>query len=106
MLPAFAPGPVNALEPQIRALCTACSTRMVGHEFINGGTDYAQFIPPGVIARCSASRPRTRTSSASSSTSSSTCVDLPVEERIEVFEPIEEYFARQIEDHRRIRATT
>ena len=51
ILPAFAPGPINALEPQIRELCNRLLDKLGDHEIINAGDEYAQFIPPGVIAQ-------------------------------------------------------
>ncbi len=100
ILPAFAPRPINALEGRIRALCSRLLDNVSGHEIVNGGTDYAQFIPPSVI---------------------STMLGFPegdedlfrdfvhivlegidetdMEKRMETFAPIEEYFIRQIEEH-------
>ena len=49
VLPAFAPGVVNALEPQIRALCNRLLDDMGDAAVVNGGTQFAQYIPVGVI---------------------------------------------------------
>ncbi len=49
ILPAFSPGVVNALEPQIRALCNRLLDDMGDSAVVNGGTQYAQYIPVGVI---------------------------------------------------------
>lgn len=51
ILPAFAPGPINALEPAIRELCNRLLDNMGDHEIVNAGEEYAQFIPPAVIAQ-------------------------------------------------------
>jgi cytochrome P450 len=51
ILPAFAPGPINALEPGIRELCNRLLDNMGDHEIVNAGEEYAQFIPPAVIAQ-------------------------------------------------------
>ena len=51
VLPAFAPAPVNAFEPTIRALCVELLDKVVGQEYVNGSSDYAQYIPSGVIRR-------------------------------------------------------
>ena len=48
ILPALSPGVVNALEPQIRALCNRLLDAFEGDE-INANSGYAQFIPAGVI---------------------------------------------------------
>ena len=49
VLPAFSPGVVNALEPQIRALCNRLLDDMGDAAVVNGGTQFAQYIPVGVI---------------------------------------------------------
>ena len=49
VLPAFSPGVVNALEPQIRALCNSLLDDMGDAAVVNGGTQFAQYIPVGVI---------------------------------------------------------
>jgi len=51
ILPAFAPGPINALEPAIRELCNRLLDNLGDHEIVNAGDEYAQFIPPAVIAQ-------------------------------------------------------
>jgi len=50
ILPAFAPGPVNALEPQIRALCNKHLDEMVGREFVDAGPTTPSSSRRGVIA--------------------------------------------------------
>ena len=50
ILPAFAPKPINALEPQIRALCEKLLDDMEGMDVVNAGHGFAQFIPPAVIS--------------------------------------------------------
>jgi len=49
VLPAFSPGVVNALEPQIRALCNSLLDDMGDAAVVNGGTQFAQYITVGVI---------------------------------------------------------
>ncbi len=49
ILPAFAPAPINALEPMIRDLCSKLLDGMAGEDVVNAGTKYAQYIPPSVI---------------------------------------------------------
>jgi len=51
ILPAFAPGPIKALEPAIRELCNRLLDNLGDHEIVNAGEEYAQFIPPAVIAK-------------------------------------------------------
>jgi hypothetical protein len=99
ILPAFAPGPVNALEPQIRALCNKHLDEMVGHEFVDGGTDYAQFIPPGVIATMLGFPSQDEEIFRDIVHLVLDLIDLPSEVRGPLFEPMSEYFAKQIDDH-------
>jgi hypothetical protein len=99
ILPAFAPGPINALEPQIRALCNALLDAVAGEEFVNGSLSYARFIPPSVI-RQMLGFPEADTEKFIEMVHIIVeAVDLPREERIEQFVPVEEYFRAQIEDH-------
>ena len=99
ILPAFAPGPINALEPMIRQLCNDLLDRVAGREVINGGSDYAQFIPPAVIKRMLGFPEADEDLFREFVHIVLEGIDLPVEERIEQFAPIEEYFRIQIEDH-------
>ena len=50
ILPAFAPGPINALEPAIRELCNRLLDNLGDHEIVNAGEEYAQFIPPAAVS--------------------------------------------------------
>ena len=99
ILPAFAPGPINALEPQIRALCNKHLDRMAGQEFIDGGTDYAQFIPPGVIATMLGFPPDDEEIFREIIHLVLDLIDLPPEVRGPMFEPVADYFTKQIDDH-------
>ncbi len=99
ILPAFAPGPINALEPMIRELCNTLLDRVAGHEVINGGNDYAQFIPPAVIKRMLGFPEADEDLFREFVHIVLEGIDLPVEERIEQFAPVEAYFTAQIEDH-------
>ena len=56
LLPAFAPRPIQDLEPATRQLCRELADAIAGRLDADGGlcdaaTDYAQDIPPAVIAR-------------------------------------------------------
>ena len=100
MLPALAPGPVNALEPQVRALCQRLLDDMGDHEIVNAGKEYAQFIPPAVIKQLLGFPPGDEDLFREFVHVILEGVDHSEEERLEEFAPIEEYFVRQIEDHR------
>ena len=99
ILPAFAPGPINALEPQIRALCNKHLDRLAGQELIDGGTDYAQFIPPGVIATMLGFPPEDEEIFREIIHLVLDLIDLPPEVRGPMFEPVADYFTKQLEDH-------
>jgi hypothetical protein len=99
ILPAFAPGPINELEPRIRSLCSDLLDRMEGHEVINGGTEYAQYIPPGVISRMLGFPEADEDLFREFVHIVIGAIDHTVEERVEEFQPIVEYFTTQIEDH-------
>jgi cytochrome P450 len=99
ILPAFAPGPINALEPMIRELCASLLDRVAGREVINGGNDYAQFIPPAVIKRMLGFPEADEDLFREFVHIVLEGIDLPIEERIEQFAPVEAYFTAQIEDH-------
>ncbi len=100
LLPAFAPGPINALEPQIRALCQRLLDQLGDHEIVNGGAEYAQYIPPGVIKHMLGFPEDDEDLFREFAHIIVEGVDHPEEQRIEEFAPIEEYFIKQIEDHR------
>jgi cytochrome P450 len=100
MLPALAPGPVNALEPQVRALCQRLLDDMGNHEVVNAGKEYAQFIPPAVIKQLLGFPPGDEDLFREFVHIILEGVDHSEEERLEEFAPIEEYFVKQIEDHR------
>jgi cytochrome P450 len=51
LLPAFAPRPIQALEPVTRQLCRDLLDRIGDADACDAAVDYAQDIPPAVIAR-------------------------------------------------------
>ena len=100
ILPAFAPGPVNAMQPAIRALCVKLLDRMAGQEIVNGGSQYAQFIPPAVINRMLGFPDADEDLFREFVHIVLEGIDHPIEQRIEEFAPVDEYFQAQMEDHR------
>ena len=99
LLPAFAPGPVSALEPQVRALCSRLLDQQAGQEVVNGGSGYAQFIPTAVIRQMLGFPESDEDLFREFVHIVIGGVNLPVEERIEQFAPVEAYLIRQMEDH-------
>ena len=99
VLPAFAPAPVNAFEPTIRALCVELLDKVVGQEYVNGSSDYAQYIPSGVIRRLLGFPEEDVDLFLQFVHTVLEGVDHSVEDRIEEFAPVEAYVIAQIEDH-------
>jgi hypothetical protein len=99
ILPAFAPGPVNALEGQIRALCTKHLDALGDDKEFDAGSKFAQFISPGVISRMLGFPEEDEDLFREFVHVVLDLVDLPVEERGPLFEPMAVYFDEQIKDH-------
>jgi len=100
ILPAFAPRPIEALEPRVRALCTRLLDGLAGREVVNGGMDYAQFIPPAVVEYLLGFPPEDEDLFREFIHTTLEGVDEPdIEKRMEMFAPIDEYITRQVEDH-------
>jgi cytochrome P450 len=99
ILPAFAPGPINALEGQIRALCTKHLDALGDAKEFDAGAQFAQFIPPGVIAKMLGFPEEDEDQFREFVHVVLDLVDLPVEERAPLFEPMALYLDQQIEDH-------
>jgi cytochrome P450 len=99
ILPAFAPGPVNRLEPRVRELCADLLDRVAGHEVVNGGSQYAQHIPAAVISRMLGFPESDEDLFREFVHIVTAGIDHPEDDRIAEFVPVEEYFVRQIEDH-------
>ncbi len=99
ILPAFAPGPINAREQQIRDLCNRLLDQMGDAAVVNGGTQYAQYIPVGVIQQMLGFPLEDIDLFLEFVHIVLDAVDLPQEERIAQFQPMGEYFEKQIIDH-------
>ena len=99
ILPAFAPGPVNALEPQIRELCTLHLDEIADKDHFDAGAEYAQFISPGVISRMLGFPPEDEDLFRDFVHVVLDLVDLEPEVRGPMFEPMTKYFDEQIADH-------
>jgi cytochrome P450 len=99
ILPAFAPGPVNAMEPQVRDLCTKHLATLGGRVKIDASADYAQYISPGVIATMLGFPEEDGDIFRDFVHLVLDLVDLSPEVRGPMFLPMAEYFDAQIEDH-------
>jgi cytochrome P450 len=98
ILPAFAPGPINALEPMIRALCVKLIDGLEG-DVVNAGMAYAKYIPPSVIRTMLGFPEDDIERFIDFINIVLEGIDHPLEQRIEEFAPVEEYFVAQMEEH-------
>ncbi len=99
ILPAFAPGPINALEPMIRELCIKLLDGLDGQDVVNAGSSYARYIPPSVIRGMLGFPEEDIEQFLEFVHIILEGIDHPVEERLEEFAPVEAYFTKQIEEH-------
>ncbi|MHB8378448.1 MAG: cytochrome P450 [Acidimicrobiales bacterium] len=99
ILPAFAPGPVNAMVDQVRALCTKHLDALGDVTEFDAGAQYAQYISPGVIAKMLGFPESDEDLFRDFVHVVLDLVDLAPEERAPLFLPMAEYFDAQIEDH-------
>ncbi len=99
LLPALAPGQVNALEEVVRTLCNRLLDAVEGQEFVNGSKDYSQFIPVYVIRQMLGFPEEDEELFREFVHVVLEGVNHPIEERMEEFAPIEAYITAQIEDH-------
>lgn len=100
LLPAFAPRPINALEDFTRELCNRLLDEIGDDEFVDGSVQYAEHIPVGLIAKMCGLPPEDGDLFRSFVKTVLEAVDLPIEERIEAFAPIEEYIGDVIVQRR------
>jgi len=99
-LPAFAPKPINQLEPFAREFCVGLLDAMGDREVIDGSTDYAMHIPVSLIAKMLGLPQDDADLFREFVHTILEAVDLPTEERIAAFAPIEEYLGAVIADRR------
>ncbi|MEI8147642.1 MAG: cytochrome P450 [Actinomycetes bacterium] len=99
VLPAFAPGVVNALEPQIRALCNRLLDDMGDAAVVNGGTQFAQYIPVGVIQQMLGFPLEDIEMFLQIVIDVLDSIDSSAEERQATADKNREYFEKQIQDH-------
>ena len=99
LLPAFAPGPINALEGGIRELCRKHLDALGDAREFDASARYAQFIPPGVIAKMLGFPPEDEEVFRDIVHLVLDLVDLDPEVRLPLFIPVADYFDAQIDDH-------
>jgi cytochrome P450 len=86
LLPAFGPKLIEALRPSVEALCDRLLDDMEGRDVVDAAIDYAQHIPPAVIAHMLGLP--------------IVAIDAPQEVRMEWFGKVDEYLDKHINDHR------
>ena len=101
MFPALAPGVINELEDQVRALCQKHLEPPVHEEYFDAGTQYAQTISPEVITRVLGFPERDEDLFRDFVHLVLDLIDLDLEPEVRapMFTPLNEYFTAQIEDH-------
>lgn len=100
LLPAFAPRPINALEDFTRELCNRLLDEIGDADLIDASVQYAEHIPVGLIAKLCGLPPEDGDQFRSFVKIVLEAVDLPVEERIAAFQPVEEYVVAVIEERK------
>jgi len=100
LLSAFAPKPINALEGYSVELCSSLLDAMGDRNEIDAATEYTQHIPVALIAKMLGLPPEDGDLFREFVHIIIEGVDLPVEERIAAFAPIEQYLSAVIDDHR------
>ena len=100
LLPAFAPRPINALEDFTRDLCNRLLDEIGDAEDVDASVQYAEHIPVGLIAKLCGLPPEDGDLFRSFVKTVLEAVDLPAEERIAAFEPIEAYIVDVIQQRR------
>ena len=100
LLPAFAPRPIAALEPFTRELCNQLLDEMGDAEFVDASVQYAEHIPVGLIAKLCGLPAEDGEQFREFVRIVLEGVDLPTEERIEAFRPVEDYIVPAIVERR------
>ena len=99
MQPAFAPKAIGPYEDFTRKLCARLLDPFVGKSQIDISKDYAEHIPTLVIAHMVGFPQEDEERFREFVHTILEAVDKPVEERIEDFQPIMEYFEARINEH-------
>lgn len=100
LLPAFAPRPIAALEDFTRELCNRLLDEIGDTDFVDASVQYAEHIPVGLIAKLCGLPPEDGDLFRSFVKIVLEAVDLPTEERISAFLPVEEYVTAVIQERK------
>ena len=96
LLPAFAPRPIAAIEPFTRELCNQLLDKMGDADLVDASVQYAEHIPVGLIAKLCGLPQEDGEQFREFVRIVLEGVDLPAEERLEAFKPVEEYIVPKI----------
>ncbi len=103
LLPPFSPKSIDPWDAEVRRLCTDLLDRMgdiePGTTIVDAAVQYAQSIPVNVIARMLGFPPEDEEIFRGFVHNVLEAIDLPAEERIASFQPLDEYLDRQIREH-------
>jgi cytochrome P450 len=100
ILPAFSPGVVNTIETFVREYCGKLLDNVSAQEIVNGGSDYAQYIPVAVIRQMLGFPEKDDDLFREFVHIVLEGIDEPdLEKRIADFEPIRIYIEDQVQDH-------
>lgn len=100
LLPAFAPRPITALEDFTREFCRGLLDAIGDADHVDASVQYAEHIPVALIARLCGLPPEDGELFRSFVRIVLEGVDLPKDERIAAFEPMEQYVTAVIEQRR------
>ena len=100
LLPAFAPRPIAALEEFTRTFCSGLLDQIGDAEFVDASVQYAEHIPVALIAKLCGLPPEDGDQFREFVRIVLEGVDLPAEERILAFQPVEEYIVAAIQERR------
>jgi cytochrome P450 len=99
LLPAFGPKVIEALRPSVVALCDRLLDEMEGRDVVDAAIDYAQHIPPAVIARMLGVPEEDGDLFREFIHNAIVAVDASAEERMAAFGKIDAYLDGHIYDH-------
>ena len=100
LLPAFAPGPITRLEPYIRDFCRRQLDQIGNRRFFDAGGEYVQFIPPAAVSKLLGFPENDEKIFHELVRLILDEIDMPIEERRDLLQPMRDYSNRQIEEHR------
>jgi cytochrome P450 len=100
LLPAFGPKVIEALRPFVEDVCDRLLDEMEGKDVVDAAIDYAQHIPPAVIAHMLGLPPEDGDLFRAFIHNTIVAVDAPQEQRFAAFQQMDEYLKGHIDDHR------